>query len=96
LSNVNWQSPTDPDAKIAKLKDGRTRLAHKPEYAVDLDTGAVIAAELHAADRKHGTLPGTLAAASRPPSVRSSCFSIHRIAQDPGRDGTILASGSNF
>jgi len=32
-------------ARIARLKDGRTRLAHKPEHAVDLDTGAVVAAE---------------------------------------------------
>ena len=51
LSNADWESPIDPDAKIAKLKDGRTRLAYKPEHALDLDTGAIIAAELHAADR---------------------------------------------
>jgi DDE family transposase len=64
LSNVDWESPTDPEAKIAKLKDGRTRLAYKPEHAVDLDTGAVIAAELHVADQGDtATLPGTLAAA---------------------------------
>jgi hypothetical protein len=44
-------SPTDPEARIAKLKDGRTRLAYKPEHAVDLDTGAIVAAEVHAADR---------------------------------------------
>lgn len=31
LSNTEWESPTDPDARIARLKDGRTRLAHKPE-----------------------------------------------------------------
>jgi hypothetical protein len=56
--------PTDPDAKIAKLKDGRTHLAYKPEHALDLDTGAVIAAELHAADQGDtATLPDTLAAA---------------------------------
>src|ERR1700716_182821 len=65
LSNTDWQSPTDPDARIAKLKDGRTHLAYKPEHAMDLDTGAVVAAELHAAD--HGdttTMPGTLASAA--------------------------------
>ncbi len=65
LSNADWQSPTDPDAKIAKLKDGRTHLAYKPEHALDLDTGAVIAAELHEADQGDTTtLPGTLAAAA--------------------------------
>ena len=47
LSNADWESPIDPDARIAKLKDGRTRLAYKPEHALDLDTGAIIAAELH-------------------------------------------------
>ena len=28
LSNADWTSPSDPEARIAKLKDGRTRLAH--------------------------------------------------------------------
>ena len=42
-SNKDWRSPVDPDAKVAKMKDGRTHLAHKVEHAVDLDTGAVVA-----------------------------------------------------
>jgi len=64
LSNAEWASPTDPEARIAKLKDGRTRLAYKPEHAVDLDTGAIVAAEVHAADRGDtATLPDTLEAA---------------------------------
>jgi transposase len=61
LSNAEWASPSDPEARIAKLKDGRTRLAYKPEHAVDLDTGAIVAAEVHAADRGDTTtLPETL------------------------------------
>jgi transposase len=64
LSNAEWTSPTDPEARVAKLKDGRTRLAYKPEHAVDLDTGAIVAAEVHPADRGDAaTLPDTLAAA---------------------------------
>jgi hypothetical protein len=64
LSNADWVSKTDPDAKIAKMKDGTTHLAYKPEHAVDLDTGAVIAAELHPADRGDTTtLAVTLTAA---------------------------------
>ena len=64
LSNAEWASPTDPEARIAKLKDGRTHLAYKPEHAVDLDTGAVVAAEVHAADQGDTTtLPDTLEAA---------------------------------
>ena len=41
-SNDDWTHPRDPDAKITKMKDGRTRLAHKAERAVDLETGAVV------------------------------------------------------
>jgi len=65
LSNADWESPIDPDARIAKLKDGRTHLAYKPEHAIDLDTGAVVAAELHAADQGDTkTMPDTLASAA--------------------------------
>jgi transposase len=64
LSNTEWASPTDPEARIAKLKDGRPHLAYKPEHAVDLDTGAIVAAEVHPADRGDAaTLPETLEAA---------------------------------
>jgi len=41
-SNDDWKNPHDPDAKITKMKDGRTHLAHKAEHAVDLDTGAIV------------------------------------------------------
>lgn len=50
LSNKEWKSLSDEDARIAKMKDGTTHLAYKPEHAVDLDTGAVVAADIHAAD----------------------------------------------
>src|SRR5215218_3168166 len=64
LSNEDWTSPSDPEARIAKLKDGRTHLAYKPEHAVDLDTGAIVAAAIHAADEGDTTtLPETLKAA---------------------------------
>jgi transposase len=66
LSNAEWASPTDPAARITRMQDGRTRLAYKPEHAVDLDTEAIVAAEIHPAD--HGdttTLAGTLAAAAQ-------------------------------
>lgn len=42
-SNTDWRHPHDPDAKITKMKDGRTHLAHKAEHAVDLETGAIVA-----------------------------------------------------
>ena len=50
LSNKDWQSPADEDARISKLKDGRTHLAHKPEHIVDLDSGAIVSAKIHPAD----------------------------------------------
>ena len=50
-SNKEWKSPADGDARIAKMKDGRTHLAHKAEHAVDLDTGVVLAVTLQGADR---------------------------------------------
>jgi len=50
-SNDDWQNPHEPDAKITKMKDGRTHLAHKAEHAVDMDTGAIAAVTLQPADR---------------------------------------------
>lgn len=49
-SNKDWRSPTDPDAKITKMKDGRTHLAHKVEHAVDMETTALVAVTLNGAD----------------------------------------------
>jgi transposase len=49
-SNKDWENPSDPDAKITKMKDGRTHPAHKAEHAVDLDSGALVAVTLHGAD----------------------------------------------
>jgi transposase len=51
MSNQEWRSPSDADARIAPMKDGRTHLAHKTEHAVDLDTGAVVAVTLQGADQ---------------------------------------------
>jgi transposase len=50
-SNKDWVNPHDRDARIAKMKDGRTHLAHKAEHAVDMDSGAVVAVTLQAADQ---------------------------------------------
>jgi transposase len=50
-SNKDWVNPHDRDARVSKMKDGRTHLAHKAEHAVDLDTGAVVAVTLQAADK---------------------------------------------
>ena len=66
-SNKDWRSPVDPDAKVAKMKDHRTHLAHKVEHAVDLDTGAVVAVTVQGADTGDTTTIGdtTVAAADQ-------------------------------
>jgi transposase len=50
-SNKEWEHPHDPEARITKMKDGRTHLAHKAEHAVDMETGAVVAVMMHGADK---------------------------------------------
>jgi transposase len=66
-SNKDWTNPHDPDAKITKMKDGRTHLAHKAEHAVDLDTGAIVAVTVQGADEGDTTtiVETTIAAAEQ-------------------------------
>ena len=66
LSNEELTSRTDPEAKIAKMKDGRTHLAYKPEHVVDIDTGVIVAAALQPADEGDTTtIAGTLTAGEK-------------------------------
>lgn len=68
-SNDDWQNPHDPDAKIAKMKDGTTHLAHKAEHAVDLGDnahGAILAVNVcDAAWSDHATLADTVVLATQ-------------------------------
>jgi len=50
-SNQEWQNPYDPDAKIGRTKDGATDMIYKPEAVVDLDTGAMVQADVHPGDQ---------------------------------------------
>jgi len=67
-SNDDWQSPGDPDAKVTKMKDGTTHLAHKAEHAVDLGEGghgAILAVNVcDAAAGDTATLTGTIVAST--------------------------------
>ena len=49
--NDDWEHPHDPDARITRMKDGTTHLAHKAEHAVDMESGAIVAVSLHEADK---------------------------------------------
>ena len=51
VSNQEWESPSDPDSRITKMKDGRTHLAYKAEHAVDLQTEAIVGAHVTTADQ---------------------------------------------
>jgi transposase len=64
VSNEDWMSPTDPDSKIAKMKDGTTHLAYKAEHVVDLKTELVLAAPVYPADQPDsGTMLESVVAA---------------------------------
>ena len=51
VSNEDWEAPNDPDARIAKMKDGTTHLAYKAEHVVDLDSEFLLSAVIYPADR---------------------------------------------
>ena len=62
LSNRDWVNPHDREARITKMKDGRTHLAYKAEHAVDLETGAVVALTVQPGDcGDTASMPATLA-----------------------------------
>ena len=51
VSNEDWESKTDPDSRISKLKDGRTHMAYKAEHAVDLGSQIIVAATIQPGSR---------------------------------------------
>ena len=65
-SNEDWMHPHDPEARITKMKDGRTRLAHKLKQAADLDSGAIVAVTARTMDGgNYASMPNTLDEAKR-------------------------------
>ncbi len=93
VSNEQWQSPTDPDARIAKMKDGRTHLAYKAEPAVDLKTEAIVAATVMHADRADGaTGAETLIVAQANLVVADNEVAVTELVADKGyHDNRLLA-----
>lgn len=84
-SNEDWVNPHDRDAKIAKMKDGRTHLAHKSEHAVDIETGAIVAVTLQGADLGDTqTLGQTLGEAAA---------QLAAVAQDPAANDELAPAG---
>ena len=85
VSNDEWHNPHDPDAKIAKMKDGRTHLAYKTEHAVDLESDLVLAAPVYHADESDTqTLVQTLAMAQANLMLAGSDEEIRDAVADKG------------
>jgi len=85
VSNKDWESPTDPDAKIAKMKDGRTHLAYKVEHAIDLEHEIALSAAVHPADRGDAdTLPDALLRAQGNVFATGSSQLVEGLAADKG------------
>jgi len=85
-SNDDWTHPHDPDAKITKMKDGRTHLAHKAEHAVDLETGAIVGVTVQDADDGDTTtcVETLIDAAEQVEAVRPDGKGIEEIVGDKG------------
>jgi transposase len=85
VSNEDWESPHDPDARIAKMKDGRTHLAYKAEHAVDLETEAIVAAQVTHADRGDAQTGHETIILAQVSLVQSgSAAEIREVVQDKG------------
>ena len=97
-SNKEWKSPQDPDAKVAKMKDGRTHMAHKAEHGVDMDTGAIVSVTVQdASDGDTATLPETLImAAEQVELVQPDGPGVEEVVADKGyhSDETLVALGA--
>lgn len=93
VSNAAWENPHDPDARIAKMKDGRTHLAYKAEHAVDLESEAIVAAQVTPADRGDTQTGEETLIAAQVHLVRSgSTAEIQEVVQDKGyHDNAALA-----
>jgi transposase len=93
VSNEQWESCTDPDSRIAKMKDGRTHLAYKAEHAVDLVSEAIVATTVTFADKSDPqTAPVTLSLAEANLVLAGSQTKIAQVVMDKGyHDNGLLA-----
>src|SRR6267143_511183 len=98
VPNEQWQSPTDPDSRIAKMKDGRTHLAYKAEHAVDLVSEAIVAAVVTHADKSDAeTAPVTLSLAEANVVLAGSENKVSEVVMDKGdHDNRLLAWGAKW
>ena len=87
-SNAKWESPTDGDARIIKMKDGRTHLAYKAEHVVDGESEFLLHAGVYHADRSDGgTLPESLDAARETLEIIGAERTVEEAVADKGYHG---------
>jgi transposase len=93
VSNEQWESPIDPDSRIAKMKDGRTHLAYKAEHAVDVVSEAIVATTVTFADKSDAQSgPVTLSLAEANLVLAGSQTEIEEVVMDKGyHDNRLLA-----
>jgi transposase len=98
VSNEDWKSSTDADARIAHMKDGTTHLAYKAEHVVDLESDLVVAAEIRlATDADTATLAESLLAAQENLELCGSEAVIEEVAADKGyHSGSALETCTDF
>jgi transposase len=90
-SNDEWKHPKDPDARITKMKDGRTHLAHKAEHAVDLSSGAVLAVTVQAANEGDTATIQTTLAEAQAAALSITGHGIKEVVADKGyHSGEVL------
>jgi len=94
VSNEQWKSPSDPDSRIAKMKDGRTHLAYKAEHAVDVVTEAIVATTVTFADKSDPrSASDTLALAGANLVLAGSAAEIEELVADKGyHDNRLMAA----
>lgn len=100
-ANAEWSSPADADARITKMKDGRTHLAHKAEHVVDAASGAVVAVRIEGADRGDtSTIMDSLAEAAgnieklmAKPALSEQVDGIEEVVADKGYHSTDVLLG---
>jgi len=83
-SNDDWTNPNDPSARITRMKDGRTKLAHKAEHAVDLASGAVLAVTVQPADRGDTTSYAETLDAAQQEAEKTHPLGIEEVVMDKG------------
>ena len=89
VSNEDWVSESDPEARIAKMKDGTTHLAYKAEHVVDLETNAILAVEIYAGDHSDSqTLEDSLNRAQTNLNEAETGAEIQDVAADKGYHAT--------